>query len=44
MDDYSWQDFTERKSASVVKMKKHGLMLKKEKMTFKEEIHIPRGE
>ena len=26
MDDYSWQDFTERKSASVVKMKRHGLM------------------
>lgn len=26
MDDYSWQDFTERESSSVVKMKKHGLM------------------
>ena len=26
MDGYSWQDFTERKSTSVVKMKKHGLM------------------
>ena len=26
MDDYSWQDYIERKSSNVVKMKKHGLM------------------
>ncbi len=26
MDDHPWQDFIERKSPSVVKMKKHGLM------------------
>ena len=26
MDDYVLEDFIERKSASVVKMKKHGLM------------------